>query len=98
MIPNIIESQWGSNAEFVAIDYSLPAKLPDTVDFESAVTLPQVVSLTVIQSLDRLKSTTGQENVDSCRSWGGVSGFLCHSICQPRAGNGGGFYRFQGKS
>jgi hypothetical protein len=69
MMPIVVESQWGSNSEFVAIDASLAAKLPDTVGILNP--LRPLVSLTVIQTLDRLT-----QNVDSCRSWGGLGGFL----------------------
>jgi hypothetical protein len=52
MMPIVVESQWGSNSEFVAIDASLAAKLPDTVGILNP--LRPLVSLTVIQTLDRL--------------------------------------------
>jgi len=59
MLP-IIRSKWGSAAEFVAVDASLVAKIPETVELESAAALP-LVSLTVIQSLKKLKEPKGKK-------------------------------------
>lgn len=72
MIP-MIGTQWGSSAEFVAVDDSLLARLPDSVDFEAAASLP-LVSLTVIQSLDRLKDTKGKKILIHAGA-GGVGSF-----------------------
>lgn len=54
MMP-LVGSRWGSHAEYVAIDADLVSKLAESVDYESAASLP-LVSLTVIQSLRRLQT------------------------------------------
>jgi len=59
MLP-VIRSKWGSSAEFVAVDASLVAKIPETVELESAAALP-LVSLTVVQSLKKVKEPKGKK-------------------------------------
>ena len=73
MMP-LIGGQWGSNAEYVAIDSSLVASLPDAVEYESAAALP-LVSLTVMQSLNKLKSTTKGKKILIHAGAGGVGTF-----------------------
>jgi len=72
MLP-IIRSKWGSAAEFVAVDASLVAKIPETVELESAAALP-LVSLTVIQSLKKLKEPKGKKILIHAGA-GGVGSF-----------------------
>eukprot|EP00980_Cylindrotheca_fusiformis_P028591 scaffold22613_cov126-Cylindrotheca_fusiformis.AAC.11 len=73
MIP-LTGSRWGSNAEYVAVDTSLLAKIPDNVSFESAAAVP-LVSLTVMQSLNKLKKKPQPKKILIHAGAGGVGSF-----------------------
>ena len=74
MMP-LLGSQWGANAEYAVVDTSLIAKVPDSVDFESAAALP-LVCLTVIQSLNKIDAhTTKGKKILIHAGAGGVGSF-----------------------
>jgi len=73
MMP-LIGSRWGSHSEYVSIDPSLVAKIDDSVDYASAASLP-LVSLTVIQSLEKLRAPTRGKKILIHAGAGGVGTF-----------------------